>query len=144
MIFNITIDSVIRQTTQDNNRGMRWNLFINLDDLDFPDDLALLSHTHSHVQEKTNILHIYVKQVGLKINKKKTEIMTLDVQDPAPVKVEDDPLPYTEQFTYFGCTVIQDGGVERMSSATELVRPGMPSGCLTPCGNHRNARRTQS
>ena len=32
--------------------------------------------------------------------------MTLNVQDPAPVlKVEKDPLPYTDQFTYLGSTV---------------------------------------
>ena len=27
--------------------GIRWNLFTNLDDLNFADDLALLSHTHT-------------------------------------------------------------------------------------------------
>ena len=101
LLFNITIDWVMRQRTQDNNRGIRWNLFTNLDDLDFADDLALLSHTHFHIQEKTNRLHIYANlHIGLKINKRKTEVMTLNVQNPAPVKVEKDPLPYTDQFTY--------------------------------------------
>ena len=33
--------------------------------------------------------------------------MTLD---PAPLKVEESPLPYTEQFTYLGSTVRHDGG----------------------------------
>ena len=70
LLFNITVDWVMRQTTQDKKRGIRWNLFTNLDDLDFADDLALLSHTHSHIQEKTNRLHIYAKQVGLKINQR--------------------------------------------------------------------------
>ena len=36
--------------------------------------------------------------------------MTLNVQDPSPVKVEDDPLPYTEQTTYLGSAVRHDGG----------------------------------
>ena len=35
--------------------------------------------------------------------------MTLDVQDPAPVKVEDDPLPYREQFMYLGSTARRNG-----------------------------------
>ena len=47
LLFNITIDWVMRQTTQDKNRGIRWNLFTNLDDLDFADDSVLLSHTHT-------------------------------------------------------------------------------------------------
>ena len=108
--FNITIDCVMRQTTQEKNRGIRWNVFTNLDDLDFADDIALISHAHSHIQEKTNRLHIYAKQVGLRINRWKTEVMTLNVQDPAPVKVEKDPLAYTDQFTYLRSTVRHDGG----------------------------------
>ena len=110
LLFNITIDWVMRQTAQDKNRGIRWNLFTNLDDLDFAEDLALLSHIHSHIQEETNRLHIYTKQVGLKINKRKTEVMTLNVQNPAPVKVEEYPLPYIDQFTYLDSTVRHDGG----------------------------------
>ena len=96
----------MRQRTQDKNRGILWNLFTNLDDLDFADNLALLSHTRSHFQEK----NIYAKKVGFKISKEKTEVITLNVQSPAPVKVEEDPLPYTEQFTYLGSTVRHDGG----------------------------------
>ena len=127
LLFNITIDWVMRQTTQDKNRGIRWNLFTILEDLDFADDLALLSHTYSHIQEKTNRLHIYAKQVGLKINKRKTEVMTLNVQNPAPVKVEEDPLPYTDQLTYLGSTVRHDGGagsdiINRIGKARNAFR----------------------
>ena len=126
LLFNITIDWVMRQTIQDKNRGIRWNQFTNLDDLDFADDLALLSHTHSHIQEKTNRLSIYAKQVGLKINKR-TEVMTLNVKDPTPVKEEDDPLQYTEQFTYLGSTVRHDGGarsdiINRIGKARNAFR----------------------
>ena len=110
LLFNITMDWVMRQTTQNKNKRIRWNLFTNLDDLDFADDLALISHTHSHIQEKTNRLHIYAKQVGLKTNKRKTEVMNLNVQNPAPVKVEEDPLPYTDKFSYLGSTVRHVGG----------------------------------
>ena len=33
-----------------------------------------------------------------------------NVQDPAPVKVDNNPLPYTEQFTYLGSTIRHNGG----------------------------------
>lgn len=49
------------------------NIFINLD---FADDPVLLSHTHHHIQEKTNRLQTNRQQVGLRISKKKTETMT--------------------------------------------------------------------
>ena len=39
-----------------------------------------------------------------------TEVMTQNFQDPAPVKIDDDPLPYTEQFTYLDGTIRQNGG----------------------------------
>ena len=44
----------------------------------------------------------------VKASKKKTEVVTLNVQDPAPVKVADNPLPHTEQYTYLGSTVRHD------------------------------------
>ena len=33
--------------------GIQWILWGQLDDLDFADDLALLSHSHEQIQEKT-------------------------------------------------------------------------------------------
>ena len=53
--------------------------------------------------------------------------MTLNVQDPAPEKVEEDPLPYTDQFTYLGSTVRHDGGagsdiINRIGKARNAFR----------------------
>ena len=71
------------------------------------------------------------------ISKRKTEVMTLNVQDSAPVKVEDDPLPYTEQFTYLGSTVKQNGGAgSDISNRIGKAR--------NACGNHNNTRPTQN
>ena len=36
--------------------------------------------------------------------------MTLNVRNPVPVKVDEDPLPYKDQFTYLVSTVRNDGG----------------------------------
>jgi hypothetical protein len=43
-------------------RGIRWNISSTLEDLDFADDLALLSQTHHHLQEKTNRISNFVNQ----------------------------------------------------------------------------------
>jgi len=51
----MVIDWVMRKTTEDAPRGIRWNTTSPLEDLDFAEDLALLSHTHHHLQEKTVI-----------------------------------------------------------------------------------------
>ncbi|RUS79972.1 hypothetical protein EGW08_012273 [Elysia chlorotica] len=110
LLFNITIDWVMRRTTEDKSRGIRWNLFSTLEDLDFADDLALLSHTHNHMQEKTARLSNFAKQVGLKINKKKTEVMMLNISNQSPIEVNGENLPTTEEFTYLGSKVSHDGG----------------------------------
>ena len=46
-----------------------------LEDLDFADDLALLSHTHYQMQAKTSKLEAISSKVGLQINTDKTKIM---------------------------------------------------------------------
>ena len=59
MLFNMTIDWVMRRTKEDQSRGIRWTLFSTPEDLDFADDLALIFHTHQHMQEKTTRLSTY-------------------------------------------------------------------------------------
>jgi len=72
-------------------RGIRWNITSTLE------DLALLSHTHHHLQEKTNRLNNFTSHVGLKIRQTKTEIlkMTLNITNPAAIQVDGKDLPIT-------------------------------------------------
>ena len=65
VLFNLVVDWVIWCTTGDQPRGIRWTLFDTLEDLDFTDNLALLSHTYQHMQEKTCHLSKFGQQVGL-------------------------------------------------------------------------------
>ena len=111
LLFSLTIVWVMRKTTADQPRGIRWTLFSTLEDLDLAYDQALLSHTLQHMQEKTSRLCIYAQQVGLKVSQKKTKVMMLNVSNPAAVKVNGD-LPTTEGFTSFGSTVRHDGGAD--------------------------------
>lgn len=110
LLFNIVIDWVMRRTTEDKPRGIWWTLFSVLEDIDFADDLALVSHTHQHMQEKTSCLSYFAQQVGLKINQKKSEVMALNISDPLPIHVNGEALITTNEFTYLGSTVRYDGG----------------------------------
>ena len=67
------IDRVMQQTTSDQPWGIRWTLFSTLKGLDF--DLALVSFTHQHMQEKTTFPSLFAQHVGLKISQTKTEVM---------------------------------------------------------------------
>ena len=55
--------------------GIQWKILTQLDDLDFADDLALMSHSHWQMQDRTTNLARISAQLGLKINKKKTKIL---------------------------------------------------------------------
>lgn len=41
------VDWVMRSTLSEDNTGIRWTIFSNLEDLDYADDLALQSHLGS-------------------------------------------------------------------------------------------------
>ena len=127
VLFNLAIDWVMKKTTEDSPRGIRWNLFSNLDDLDFADDLALLSHTHQHIQDKTNRLQKFGQQVGLRISSKKTEMMTINVSTPAPVQVNGEDLRQADKFTYLGSIIRPEGGTKedihsRLGKARSVFR----------------------
>lgn len=77
LLFIIAIDWVTKSTLSSDNTGRRWTLFTSLEDLDYADDLALLSHLEKHMQSKTSKLQNNAEKIGLKINTKKTEVMSL-------------------------------------------------------------------
>ena len=43
ILFNITLDYIMRQTTHNAQHGIQWTMFSQLEDLDYADDIALLS-----------------------------------------------------------------------------------------------------
>ena len=78
VLFNLVTDWVTWHTTEDQPRGIRWTLFDTLEDNDFANNLALVSHTHQHMQEKTWCPSKFGPQAGLQISKRKMELMTLN------------------------------------------------------------------
>ena len=70
-LFLLVIDWIMKTTIEGRNNGIQWTLTTQLDDLDFADDLALLSHNHRQMQEKTSQHETNSARTGLNINKKK-------------------------------------------------------------------------
>ena len=84
-----------------------------LDDLDFADDLALLPHNHRQMQDKTICLETMSAGTGLKISKKKTELMKINTTANTPVTVGGEPITEVDSFIYLGSAVDRQGGTER-------------------------------
>ena len=55
----LVIDWVMRKTLRGGNTGIRWRFNKKLDDLDFTDDLALLSSTRRQLQLKNERLRTF-------------------------------------------------------------------------------------
>ena len=64
-----------RTRTADKRRGIRWNFATVLEDLDFADDIALLSSKFNDLHEKTGRLTEEAARVGLKFNARKCKTL---------------------------------------------------------------------
>jgi hypothetical protein len=55
------------------NRGITWRLRETLEDMEYADDVRLVSHKYEHMQRKLDDLWEESKKVGFEINSSKTE-----------------------------------------------------------------------
>ena len=111
-LFILAIDWIMRAVTNQKRNGIQWTLWSQLDDLDFADDLALLSHNHQQMQEKTSDLHHTSVQVGLTLNKRKTKILRINAGTDEPVTIEGEELGEVASFIYLGSVMDKSGGTD--------------------------------
>lgn len=83
-----------------------------LDDLDFADDLALLSQNVQQMKSKTTKLEETANQIGLNINKSKTKVMKINGKGKQKIKVESGELEEVEEFSYLGSVLSRSGGTD--------------------------------
>lgn len=63
-------------TVGNKRRGIRWTITSMLEDLEFADDIALISSNSGYMQRKTVDPSKYAKQVELNIYKKNTKTLS--------------------------------------------------------------------
>ena len=104
----VAIDCFMKKTTKNRrnvcsgHHGANWRTW-------FADDLALLSHSHKQMQEKTEQLNTVSTQLGL-VNRSKTKTMKAFEQQPH--YIERRATGTTDAFTYLGSTINKTGGTE--------------------------------
>ena len=82
-LFLLVMDWILRRTVGKGENGIRWRLTTKLDDLNFADDIALLSSAKHHIKEKTARLDGEARRVKLKINWEKTKMMRINPKQQA-------------------------------------------------------------
>ncbi|XP_063408720.1 uncharacterized protein LOC134692200 [Mytilus trossulus] len=103
-LFLLVIDWTMKQTTQ-KKRGINWGRLEVLEDLDFADDIALLSATRTQLQAKTDYIQKIAKTTGLEINKKKSKIMCVKATNIQPITLNNEELEIVDSFTYLGSVI---------------------------------------
>ncbi|VDP89148.1 unnamed protein product [Schistosoma mattheei] len=80
-----------------------------LNDLDFTDDVDLLSQTQQHMQEKTNSVAAASAAVRLNIHKGKSRILLQNTACTNPITIDGEDLEDVKSFTYL-CSIIDEQG----------------------------------
>ncbi|PVD25302.1 hypothetical protein C0Q70_15802 [Pomacea canaliculata] len=95
----------MRRTTSYSNTGVQWTFARQLDDLDFADDISLLSHKQQQAQTKLTRLAEEAAMTGLTINIKKTEVMLVNNSQEAPLQLHGECITESDRFPYLGSIV---------------------------------------
>jgi hypothetical protein len=92
----------------DKMRGTVWKWMNSLEDLEYADDLCLLSHKYDHMQSKLNDFCRESRKAGMMINYAKTE--EVRVKKYNRLVNNNREIKRVTDFCYLGSTVSENGG----------------------------------
>ncbi|KAL9960175.1 hypothetical protein ACROYT_G033591 [Oculina patagonica] len=124
-LFVLGIDWIMKQVTSNRRGEIRWTLTSILEDLEYADDIVLLSHRYQDMQAKTNTLATTAGSLGLKISTKKTSHLRTNSKTSEAIMLNGEEVKEVEHFTYLGSMVSTSGNGEkeilaRISKASQV------------------------
>ena len=85
-----------------------------LEDLDFANDIALISAIQHQMQKKTDKLAETSQRIGLNINKTKTQVMRLNCKNTELIKFQNgNTIKETKDFIHLGAVVSTERGCDK-------------------------------
>ena len=115
-LFLLAIDWVMKKTctTAGVRRGIRWDFTTALEDLDFADDIVLLSSKFQDLNDKTVKMTEEASRVGLKLNARKCKTLRTEfTRNEDKILVNNEPVEDVSEFTYLGAMVDKEGGGDK-------------------------------
>ncbi|VDP32070.1 unnamed protein product [Schistosoma margrebowiei] len=109
-LFLLVIDWIMKTSTSEGKYGIQWTSRMQLGDLDFANDLALLSQSQQQMQEMTNNVAAASAAVGLNIHKRKRNILRYNIACTNPITIDGEDLEDVKTFTYLGSIPDEHGG----------------------------------
>ena len=101
-LFTLCIDWLMKETTKTEIRDITWTLSNVLEDIDFADDICLLSQSHNDMQQKTNDLDANGGCLGFKTSTSKTKKMRMNSKSREPITVREGAVEAINDFIYLG------------------------------------------
>ena len=102
----------MKETALGDKGGIKWTFTETLGDLDYADDISLLSHRYSDLQRKSDELARNAEKIGLQININKTKMLRNNSQTVDPITIGGKDIEEVTEFTYLGAKVSTDGNSE--------------------------------
>ncbi|VDP57991.1 unnamed protein product [Schistosoma mattheei] len=100
----------MKTSTSEGKHGIQWTSRMQLDDLDFADDLALLTQSQQQVQEKNTSVVPASAAVGLDIHKRNSKILRYNTTCTNPITTDGEDMEDVKTFTYLGSIIDEHGG----------------------------------
>ena len=110
-LFLMAIDWIMRECEAKD--GIQWSLTEHLNDLDYADDIAVLSTNKEQMQRKSEKISNVSNKIGLQINIPKTKILRINATTQAPIQLNGINLEDVESFDYLGSKIDEQGGTNR-------------------------------
>ena len=125
LLFLVVLDWVTRQAFRRSARGIQWQLTQRLEDLEYADDLALLTHRLQDMRSKMEDLMGAGERTGLRVNSDKTKIMKVMSTQVGGVGIGQGLLEEVDSFQYLGSIISKTGGTDediiaRISKARQV------------------------
>jgi MarR-like DNA-binding transcriptional regulator SgrR of sgrS sRNA len=95
----LVVDWITKKATDGRRNGIQWTMLNQLDDLDFADDISLLSHSHQQMQENLTQVERRAAKTGLSINTKKIKVLKSNTKTQADLTVNGQNLEEVDSFT---------------------------------------------
>ncbi|VDP03256.1 unnamed protein product [Schistosoma margrebowiei] len=100
----------MKTSTSEGKHGIQWTSRMQLDDLDFADDLTFLSQTQQQMQQQSTIVAAASSAVGLNIHKAKSKILRYNTACSNPITIDGEDLKDEKTFTYLGSMIDEHDG----------------------------------
>ncbi|VDP00198.1 unnamed protein product [Schistosoma margrebowiei] len=100
----------MKTSTSEGKHGIQWTACMQLDDMVFVDDLALLSHTYEQMHTNTTSVAVATASVILNIHKGKNKISKYNTAKTSSIRLDEETLEEVKTFTYLRSIIDEQEG----------------------------------